>query len=72
MILVKVEFTQSSTYFTRGFVESQGADVTMKGLSAFLEEMQGLGSNDFLKISNHLERPVPPVPLEHRVPYSPS
>ena len=36
VILVNREFIQSSTYLTKGFLlQSQGADVTKKGFSAF-------------------------------------
>ena len=36
VILVKREFMQSNIYLTKGFLlQSQGADVTMKGFSAF-------------------------------------
>ena len=52
VILVNREFMQPSTYLTKGFLlQSQGADVTMKGFRAF-PDMRRLGSRDqFLKIS---------------------
>ena len=48
---------QSSIYLTKGFCQSQGADVTVKGFRAFLDRrrQQGLRSNQFLKISNCLK-----------------
>ena len=48
MILVKGELVQSSTYFTKVFCSSRGADVAVKGFSAFLD-MRRYARVGFLK-----------------------
>ena len=72
-ILVKGSSVQSSACFTKGFRKSQGADVTVKGFSSFLDMRRCKDWDHEISSWKYLavEGPDPLVSLEHRVPHSP-